>query len=81
MEASQLTTLATDLGISKSSFQKCLDDEKYLEKVKANINSGISAGVTGTPGIIIKNNTTGEVKFVPGALPIEAVQAFIDELK
>ena len=45
------------------------------------IKSGVDAGVTGTPGNIIRNNKTGEVIFISGAYPIEAIQSAIDELK
>ncbi len=80
MKVSQLTTLATNLGISKSAFQTCLNSEKFMDKVKADIASGAASGVTGTPGNIIKNNKTGEVRFVPGAYPIESLQVSINEL-
>ena len=81
MEASELTTLAKEVGVNVNEFQACLDSEKFLAEVQADIKSGADAGVTGTPGNIIRNNKTGEVRFLPGAYPIEAVQAAIDELK
>ena len=81
MEVSELTTLAREVGVNTSEFQACLDSEKFLAEVQADITSGQNAGVTGTPGNIIRNNKTGEVRFLPGAYPIEAVQAAIDELK
>lgn len=80
MEPSQLTTLAKEVGINTTEFQECLDSEKFLSKVKADIKSGADAGITGTPGNIIRNNTTGEVRVLSGAYPIEAVQAAVDEL-
>ena len=81
MEASELTTLAKEVGVNVNEFQACLDSEKFLAEVQADMKSGADAGVTGTPGNIIRNNKTGEVRFLPGAYPIEAVQAAIDELK
>ena len=81
MEVSELTTLATEIGVNTSEFKACLDSEKFLAEVEADIKSGVDAGVTGTPGNIIRNNKTGEVRFLPGAYPIEAIQAAIDELK
>jgi len=81
MEVSELTTLADEIGVNTNEFQACLDSEKFLAEVQADIKSGTDAGVTGTPGNIIRNNKTGEVRFLPGAYPIEAVQAAIDELK
>lgn len=81
MEASELTTLAKEVGVNVNEFQACLDSEKFLAEVQADIKSGADAGVTGTPGNIIRNNKTGEVRFLPGAYPIEAIQAAIDELQ
>lgn len=81
MEISELTTLAKEVGVNTSEFQACLDSEKFLAEIQADIKSGADAGITGTPGNIIRNNKTGEVRFLPGAYPIEAVQAAIDELK
>jgi protein-disulfide isomerase len=81
MEVSELTTLAKEVGVNTSEFQACLDSEKFLAEVQADMKSGADAGVTGTPGNIIRNNKTGEVRFLPGAYPIEAIQAAIDELK
>ena len=81
MKVSQLTDLAKEIGINAQEFQSCLESEKFLSEVKADAESGANAGVTGTPGNIIRNNKTGEVRFLPGAYPIEALQAAIDELK
>jgi protein-disulfide isomerase len=81
IEFSELTTLATEVGVNTTEFQACLDSEKFLADVQADMKSGVDAGVTGTPGNIIRNNKTGEVRFLPGAYPIEAVQAAINELK
>jgi protein-disulfide isomerase len=80
MEVSELTTLAQEVGVNVNEFETCLDSEKFLTHVQADLKSGADAGVTGTPGNIIRNNKTGEVRFLPGAYPIEAVQAAVDEL-
>ena len=59
MEVSKLTTLAKEVGVNVSEFQSCLDSEKFLAEVQADITSGQNAGVTGAPGNIIRNNETG----------------------
>ena len=81
LEVSELNKIARDLGLKGSQFDACLDSRKYIEDVQADIRTGTEAGVTGTPGNIIRNNKTGEVRFLPGAYPIENIQAAIDELK
>jgi protein-disulfide isomerase len=81
LEVSELYVIANDLGLNSSEFKQCLDSEKHMDKIKSDTSSGVEAGVTGTPGNIIKNNKTGEVSFVPGAYPIESLQEIINELK
>ena len=80
MEEQELTKIASDLNLNMNKFKSCLDSEKYLQKVKNDIASGTNAGVTGTPGVIIKNNITGDVRVMPGAVPIEMVEAAVEEL-
>lgn len=79
--AGAIEDIARDLGLNMSEFNSCYDSREHLDKVQEDLQSGQEAGVTGTPGNIIRNNKTGEVRFLPGAYPIEAVQAAIDELK
>ncbi len=81
MEASQLTDLAVQIGVNKNAFQSCLDSEQFAQNVQDDIQSGVNAGITGTPGNIIRNNETGEVILISGAYPIKAIQAAIDELR
>ncbi len=80
MKEAQLTDLARAQGLNVAAFEQCRASGKFDQHVKDNIQSGIDAGVTGTPGVIIKDNKTGEVRVMPGAVPVEAVQAAVDEL-
>lgn len=80
LEVSELYTFAKDLGLKASTFKACLDSRKHLDKIQADMTGGAASGVTGTPGSIIKNNKTGEVRFISGAYPIESLQAAINEL-
>ena len=80
MEVSELYVIAKKVGLNAGTFKTCLDSRKHLDKIKADMEGGAASGVTGTPGSIIKNNKTGEVRFISGAYPIESLQAAIDEL-
>ncbi len=80
LERSRLTDLAVTVGVSEGPFQKCLDSKQFIDNIKEDIKSGTDAGVTGTPGTIIRNNKTGDVRFVPGAYPVEYLQQQIDDL-
>lgn len=79
--AGAIQDIARDLGLNMGEFNECYDSQRHLDKVQEDLRTGAEAGVTGTPGNIIRNNETGEVRFLPGAFPIESIQAAIDELK
>lgn len=50
---SVLATMASDIGVNKSDFEKCLTEERFSEDVTNDTSDGSKAGVTGTPGFII----------------------------
>lgn len=79
--AGAIQDIAQDIGLNMSEFNSCYDSQRHADKVQEDLQSGADAGVTGTPGNIIRNNETGEVRFLPGAFPIESIQAAIDELR
>lgn len=61
------------------NFAKCLNDEKYKQKVEDNLQDGIKAGVKGTPHSIIINEK-GDKYTVGGALPYELIQPNLDKI-
>jgi protein-disulfide isomerase len=76
----QLVPLAKEIGLDGEQFQTCLDSGKYTARVQEDFTDGINSGVSGTPGNILLNNQTGEVKPKAGALPLEALKAEIDQM-
>jgi protein-disulfide isomerase len=76
----QLTPLATELGLDGQAFQQCLDSGRHADRVAEDLKEGASIGITGTPGSILLNNETGEVRLLSGALPQAAFDASIAEL-
>ena len=63
---------AADLGLNTGQFNSCLDDGKYANKVDADLQEGIAAGVEGTPGTYV-NGT-----LISGAYPFDSFQSIID---
>ncbi len=51
--ASALATMASDIGVNKSDFEKCLEEERFSDDITNDTSDGSKAGVTGTPGFII----------------------------
>lgn len=68
--------LAGDLKLNVNKFNDCVASRKYSSKVDADYQTGISAGVQGTPHSLV-NGTP-----VSGAVPYEQLKAVIEaELK
>lgn len=65
---------AADLGLDTEAFAACLDNEQFRSEIEADMNDGIEAGVTGTPGFFING------RFVSGAQPFEVFKQLLDQL-
>jgi protein-disulfide isomerase len=61
------------LGLEVTTFQACIDSQKYKEKVERNYADGVKAGVSGTPAFFVNGRP------LSGAQPLEAFKAVIDE--
>jgi len=72
LDVDSLKKYAADLGLNADQFNKCLDTDKYLEKVQNDLQEGTSAGVTGTPGVYV-----GQI-LISGAQPYEVFKEVID---
>lgn len=49
----KLISLAAELGLDETTFRQCLETEKYLSDVEADIEAGRALGVQGTPTVFI----------------------------
>ncbi len=76
----KLVPLAVELGLNEAKFKECLDSGKYATHVKADMDGGTKAGVTGTPGNILLDTKTGKTRLIPGAVPFETMKSAIDEM-
>ena len=66
--------IAVSLGANSQEFETCYNSEKFSEKISANFNNAIKAGLLGTPYSVIFSD--GEpVGVIDGASPIEDVRA------
>ena len=77
----QLFAFAKDLGLESTAFEECVNNKTYSDHVQNDIAEGSAAGITGTPGNILLNTKTGEVRLIPGAVPAAVIQQAIDDLK
>lgn len=75
-----LVPLAREIGLDEEPFTACLDSGRMAARVQEDLAEGNTIGIDGTPGNILRNNKTGAVKLMVGALPFEAFKAEIDQM-
>lgn len=69
----QLKQRATELALNADQFNQCLDSGKYAAQVKADMDAGSAAGVSGTPAIFVNGRA------LPGAVPFDQIAVVIDD--
>ncbi len=75
-----LVPLAEEQGLDAAAFRECLDSERYAARVREDLTEGSSIGITGTPGNVLLNNRTGEVRLISGAVPLATLRTAVDQL-
>lgn len=80
LDETELPAIAKYIGLNVESFDNCLQSGKFEDKVRANIEKGIEAGVNGTPSSFIM--VKGRVIYtIPGAQPYETVMQKLSTIK
>jgi len=74
LSKSLYSELAQNNGLNMGQFEKCVSSRKYKDKVEADLQEGVAAGVTGTPGSFIN----GEL--ISGALPYANIEDVIKKI-
>jgi len=70
------------LNIEKSdAIMKCYENKEFVSHVNDTEQEAMELGIQGTPGSILKNTNTGEVRVIEGAQPLEALQNAKNELE
>ncbi len=77
LDLAKLSDYAKQSGVSDvATFQKCVDENQFKEKVDAQLQDGIQAGLQGTPfNMIIKSD--GTKTQLGGGVPYEQLKAII----
>ena len=79
LSVDSIKKFASGIGLDMQQFNICFDGKKYAQKVTENFSDGKSAGVNGTPTIIIIDNR-GQTVTVPGAQPFETFKQVLDKM-
>ncbi len=83
MGVKDLKGYAERLSLSMKDFNKCIDDGRYTEEVKKDMEAGQRSGVRGTPTFILGRSTKdGKIKgrLIRGAQPYQVFKATIESL-
>lgn len=79
LELSQLSSLASQIGLGEQQFSQCLDSGKFEKKVKDQLNEGTKAGVQATPTGVIYDLKTGKTLLIEGAVPYDGLKQSLDD--
>ena len=63
---------AKEIGLDESAWSKCVEEQRHLERIRANRQVGIQRQVRSTPTFIVGN------QMVPGALSYDALKRLVD---
>lgn len=75
LDRAQLNPIAKTAGIDAAKFSACLDSGRMAARVQKDIESGVRAGVQGTPFTVAFNKKTGKQTAINGALPLQSIKA------
>jgi len=75
-----IINLAASQNLDIEKFKSCLESPKAKERVAAGFKDGVGAGVNGTPGIIIVNNSNGKTSIMAGAVSETVLKGEIQKL-
>jgi len=87
--SSTTTTISKMIGLNVKSFNSCLASGKFKDKIEADIEDGIRAGVSGTPSsFILKDgkviafigNDNKSYDMIPGAQPYDIIAKNIERI-
>ncbi|HVP41981.1 MAG TPA: thioredoxin domain-containing protein [Terriglobales bacterium] len=75
-----LVTVAKRLGIDGARFEACLASGQGRQRVADDRDDALGAGITATPGIILRHHKTGKIIAFTGGVSIGRLESQIQEL-
>jgi predicted DsbA family dithiol-disulfide isomerase len=70
-----LVELGAGVGLAGDTVTEVLDDERYLERVQAQTNAAVQAGVGGVPAWVVDRR-----RLIPGAQPHEVFERALEQM-
>lgn len=78
LDPAQLPAIAGYLGLDVDKFKACQTSGETTDIVTKHYQSGLSAGINGTPGNILLDTQSGATFEIPGAVPYAQLKTMID---
>ena len=76
----QIREIALSAGAKDlAALDACAKDPAVAQLVQDDITDGTRGGITGTPGVIVRNNKTGLALSITGAVPAQALEQAITQ--
>lgn len=80
LDPAELPKIASQVGVQQGAFNTCLASRKFKQIVEDDYQSGLKAGISGTPGNILLDTKTGKTSVIPGAVSYAQLKSAIDTL-
>jgi protein-disulfide isomerase len=78
LEESELSNIASEVGLNIKNFQTCLNSNQFNERVKADLINAQELGALGTPYSILIDTKNNEYYPIEGAFPYLDLKRIID---
>ncbi len=78
LDPAELTNIATQVGLSSTAFNVCLESGEFASRVNFDIQNAQEIGASGTPYSVIIDTKTNEHYPMEGAYPYVQVKSVID---
>ncbi|MBI2108722.1 MAG: thioredoxin domain-containing protein [Parcubacteria group bacterium] len=80
LDLSLLPLIAKDVGLDTDAFGTCLEDGRYAQKVKSDLEDAINSGGRGTPHTIVITKDGSRALPISGAQSVDVVRSTIEQL-
>jgi len=74
----KLPQFAESVGVERMAFMDCMNSDRMMDKLKADMSDGLAAGAQGTPYTVVKVGNQEAV--INGAQPYEVVKGIVENL-
>lgn len=68
-----LPSIGESLGLSAPQLRECLDTDRYMPKLSADLDEASRLGIQKTPTTVVRNNRTGKSQIIPGVSTAETL--------